>query len=471
MRSDRWPHAVNRLLAARRRVRFRFLLSQVRTWDGMNVIDLGCGRTGRSTTELAPRTWKIVGVDRYPPSQVAHTHPGFRYVQADVTDLSAFRDHEFDLAIAVGLLEHVTEPAAFEAAAREIQRVARQYAVIVPYRFAWIEPHFLVPLFPILPRAVRNALVRIFDLHGYRDEVRADPGFVDRRVTWRSNGAYRATFPGSSVLVTPTRDTVLVVRREPDPRPRRTVSREAAARRSRHDLATRLGIGPAISGRVRARLATAIAEAASRSPGQVAALDAGCGRRSALESFRSRLHRLVGTDLHVPDPPLPYLDEFVAGDLCSPNPPIPAGAFDVVLSDFTIEHFSDPGAAVANLFRSLRPGGHLIVTTVNRRHPFVAAYLALPSRVQRRLQPLVKRSGAHGHALVGACNDPASLRSALEGAGFGRIELETVGNLARSWGPRKPIFLLGLIGDLLMNAMPSRRSTILAVGVKPATPA
>ena len=434
----------------------------------MRVIDLGCGGEGRSTTALAPHTWTIVGVDRLRPAGVGHRHPGFTYKQGDATDLSAFGDRSFDLAISVGLLEHLTGSDEFAAAASEIQRVASQYALVVPFRYAWIEPHYFVPFFPILPRRVQNLFVRLFNLHGQAARVRADPTFIERHVRWRTNAEYRSAFPGSRTLLTPTRETVAIVKSSvpAGDEGHRAAIGLASRRRTYHSIATRFGIRPALEATVRARLEAAILEVESRRPGAIAALDAGCGRRSALAPLRDRLDHFVGTDLHVPEPPLGYLDDFIAADLCSPKPPISSEAYDLVLSHFTIEHFPDPPAALANMYGALRPGGHLVVTTVNRRNPLVGAYLALPARLQRRLQPLVKRPGAMAHVLVGACNDPSSLRTAMTAAGFEAIEVETVGNLARSWGPRLPTFLLGLLGDLLMQGIPSRRSTIVAIGRK-----
>jgi len=211
----------------------------------------------------------------------------------------------------------------------------------------------------------------------------------------------------------------------------------------------------------------ALTAAARRSPGGVAALDAGCGRVSALRTFRQRIDRLVGADVHLPSAPLPHLDEFVIVDLCGAADGFAERSFDVVLSSFTLEHFADPAAALANLRRWMRPGGSLVITTVNRRHPFVAAYLGLPDGPRRRLQPLVKASAADAHGLVGACNDPTAIRAALHDAGFTQIRLTTVGHLARAWGRRWPTFAIGLLGDLLTSAMPSRRSTIVAAARVP----
>jgi SAM-dependent methyltransferase len=208
----------------------------------------------------------------------------------------------------------------------------------------------------------------------------------------------------------------------------------------------------------------AIDAAERRGAGPVAALDAGCGRVSALRAFRPRIGRLVGADIHEPATPLPHLDEFAIVDLCREPGGFAAGSFDVVLSSFTLEHFADPRAALANLRRWLRPGGTVVATTVNRRHPFVAAYLGLPHGPRRSLQPLVKATTADAHPLVGACNDPAAVRSAFVEAGFTDVRLTTVGHLARAWGRHWPTFALGLAGDLLTVPFPSRRSTIVAVG-------
>ncbi len=240
------------------------------------------------------------------------------------------------------------------------------------------------------------------------------------------------------------------------------------AKRRRYDLVHRLGIEPTIAARLKATLGPAVDAAAARSPGNVTVLDAGCGRTSPLISFRDRIDRFVGVDIHAPATPLPYLDEFATVDLCGDGASFPEGSFDVVLSNFTVEHFADPAAALTNLYRWLRPGGTLVITTVNRRHPFVAAYLGFPDGARRRIQPLIKETAADAHPLVGRCNDPEAVTATLADAGFDEIELETVGNLARAWGRRLPTFAVGLAGDLIAQGSPSRRSTILAAARKPA---
>jgi len=223
-----------------------------------------------------------------------------------------------------------------------------------------------------------------------------------------------------------------------------------------------LGLQPSTGEVVRFFLDAAIPDGGGR------VVDAGCGRVSALVPFRSRIAELTGVDIHPLDRPLAWLDRFVVADLCTDPGALPAGSVDVVLSSFTVEHFADPPAAFRTIATWLRPGGTLVLTTVNRAHPFVGAYLSLPRVVSGRLQRLVKAGPGDAHRLVGACNDPAALRQALAGAGFDEIELITTDHLARAWGRHRATFAAGLLGDLAAHRFPARRSTIVGRAVRAA---
>jgi SAM-dependent methyltransferase len=235
----------------------------------------------------------------------------------------------------------------------------------------------------------------------------------------------------------------------------------------RFTVLPRLGIAPSAGELVRAALDRAM-DAAETDGLPIAVLDAGCGRASALRPYRNRIARFVGADIHRPAAgSLPYLDEFATVDLCMDRDAFPTDSFHLILSSFTVEHFADPAAAFRHFRGWLRPGGRLVVTTVNRRHPFVRAYLSIPQRARRRLQRLVKATEADAHPLVGACNDPATISAALRDAGFADVSVQLTGHLARAWGRRWPTYALGLAGDLLSRGMPSRRSTIVAEAIAP----
>jgi SAM-dependent methyltransferase len=230
------------------------------------------------------------------------------------------------------------------------------------------------------------------------------------------------------------------------------------ARRGRGRLALlpRLGLAPSTAQVLNGFLEAALPRAGA------AVLDAGCGRVSALVAYRPRIARLVGVDIHAPDPPLPWLDEFRVADICTDAEAFPAASFDLVLSSFTFEHLADARAAMVNARRWLRPGGTVVISTVNRGHPFVNAYLSLPAVLRSPLQRAVKASPADAHPLIGGCNTPRLVYEALAGAGFEAIEIRTTGHLARAWQGHLPSFGLGLLGDLAAQPFPARRSTIVA---------
>jgi SAM-dependent methyltransferase len=228
----------------------------------------------------------------------------------------------------------------------------------------------------------------------------------------------------------------------------------------RSGIARRLGLTPTTQDVVEKWLDEALPD------GGASALDAGCGRLSQLRPFRKRIGRFVGVDIHQPSKPLGWLDEFQVADLCKDAGAFPEGTFDLALSSFTVEHFADPVAAFRIIHGWLRPGAWLVVTTVNRAHPFVNIYLSLPSELRGRAQEMVKASAADAHPLVGACNTPSELRAGLRDAGYTDIELVTTGHLARAWERTLPTWALGLAGDLAAHSVPSRRSTIVARGRK-----
>lgn len=242
--------------------------------------------------------------------------------------------------------------------------------------------------------------------------------------------------------------------------------------RGRLDLLPRLGIRPSTGEVVSLLLDDALTEASVRAIAEgrrTTVLDAGCGRVSALRPFRSRIGEIVGLDIHGQPPgSVGHLDRFVAADLCTEADAFAPGTFDVVLLSFTVEHLWDPERAFANLAAWTRPGGTLVATTVNRRHPFVAAYLDLPPELRASLQSVVKERREDAHPLVGACNTRPALAAALRGAGWTQVRVSSVGHLARAWGRTWPTFALGVAGDVVTRGMPSRRSTLIAAARRPA---
>lgn len=85
--------------------------------------------------------------------------------------------------------------------------------------------------------------------------------------------------------------------------------------------------------------------------------------------------------------------------------PFADASFDVVVSNSTLDHFATRGEileSLRGLSRVLKPGGRLVLTMDNLRHPAVALRNALPQRALRRIglvdYPVGKTLGPRGLA-------------------------------------------------------------------------
>lgn len=178
----------------------------------MKVLDLGCGPDGRSFSDFAEPSWEITGIDLREPRSVRHAHPRFRYVQTNAANLRAFTDKSFDLIISVGVIEHITGDD-YVAMCREVQRVGQQWIHIVPWRWAWLEPHFRMPFFGAWPKWAQHVFVGL-GMHKLlrRGVGRMTPAQFDRCMIWRSKTEYLRDFPASRVkLLMPTLEMMAVI--------------------------------------------------------------------------------------------------------------------------------------------------------------------------------------------------------------------------------------------------------------------
>jgi SAM-dependent methyltransferase len=188
-------------------------MSKININENMNVLDVGCGKDGRSVSDYAPLDWSITGIDILAPAKVHHKHPKFRYVMCDASNLSQFDSDSFDVCICVGMFEHIVHVETYMAIASEIQRVGRQYIIIAPYKYCLIEPHYGIPFFPLLPYGLKLSIIKAINLSDQRHVIAANSNYVKDNYIWHSNSEYLSIFPSSHVYILPTLDTIAVIKR------------------------------------------------------------------------------------------------------------------------------------------------------------------------------------------------------------------------------------------------------------------
>jgi SAM-dependent methyltransferase len=125
-------------------------------------------------------------------------------------------------------------------------------------------------------------------------------------------------------------------------------------------------------------------------------VDVGCGRGSmsdggpavVFHDVRGPGRTVIGIDIDPVGAENPLIDEFRLID-DSGRWPLEDSSVDLAVSDFTIEHVDDPTAFVAELHRTLRPGGAFVARTISRYSPLSMAARAVPNdRHSRWLQVL-----------------------------------------------------------------------------------
>ncbi len=109
--------------------------------------------------------------------------------------------------------------------------------------------------------------------------------------------------------------------------------------------------------RFEADIEDAVAAFAASLPKGARVLDAGAGQGQYAERF-ARL-RYVGVDLGVGDAAWDYSRLDAVADLTAL--PFRAGTFQAAINIVTIEHLPEPGCALAELARTLEPGGLLLI--------------------------------------------------------------------------------------------------------------
>lgn len=87
--------------------------------------------------------------------------------------------------------------------------------------------------------------------------------------------------------------------------------------------------------------------------------------------------------------------------------PFLSDTFDLVYSMGTIEHFPDSGAAAAEIYRVLKPGGVAIVGVPNKLDPFLRPALVA----------MLNKLGRYPYGMERSFT-PSALRRLLQGAGF-----------------------------------------------------
>lgn len=125
----------------------------------------------------------------------------FASQEGDGCDLKFANDNFFDIAHSNSVIEHVGDWDRVIRFAQEIRRVAPRYFVQTPNYWFPVEPHFMTPFFHWLPEPMRVAMVRKFNLGGWRRQESLDSAIrVVRDAQLMSKPMMQRLFPDADIL-------------------------------------------------------------------------------------------------------------------------------------------------------------------------------------------------------------------------------------------------------------------------------
>lgn len=189
-------------------------------------------------------------------------------------------------------------------------------------------------------------------------------------------------------------------------------------------------------------------------------LDFGCGTGAhldasptyvqSLQRLRGRVAEVVGVDIDPACAGNPYLDRFVL--LRGPVVSLPTGSFDLIVSDWTLEHLSDIDAFVGECARLLRREGVLCIRTPNRWHYSSIVARLVPFRHHRTLRRWMGQfhTEADVFPTLYRCNTRREIRRRLRTAGFIPLVLTHRGDSHLAGAGVLP----GIVGELIERLSP-----------------
>jgi hypothetical protein len=163
------PHSENSLNQGFRAKRFKFfsdLLQKVDTGKPLRILDVGGEEDYWERMNFLGNA--NIHITLLNLEKVDTKNDNFISIKGDATNLSEFKDQEFDIVYSNSVIEHLFSKENQKKMAAEAMRVGKYYYVQTPNYYFPIEPHWLFPGFQYLPFGVRVFLTSNFSLGHYQ---------------------------------------------------------------------------------------------------------------------------------------------------------------------------------------------------------------------------------------------------------------------------------------------------------------
>ena len=202
-------------------------------------------------------------------------------------------------------------------------------------------------------------------------------------------------------------------------------------------------------------------------------LDLGCGKGKSSLDFRIESALSVGCDIAEEVSRNGFVSARVRGDACLL--PFRGDTFDLVLMDYVVEHLESPYECACEVFRVLKPGGHLSFRTPNLYHYVAIIGMLSPhwfhELIANRVRGLSGSDQPHAFKTYYRANTLRRVERVFRKAGFKPEQIMLVEREPSYLMFARPALLIGYFYERLVNSLQCLsqfRSNIFAIMTKPA---
>lgn len=151
-------------------------------------------------------------------------------------------------------------------------------------------------------------------------------------------------------------------------------------------------------------------------------LDAGCGKKGIMNKYKGMLKYAVGIDLSLSAlKQNDSLDSYVLGGL--DRLPFSDGTFDLIISQWVIEHLPDPNLCFSEFYRVLKKDGRLTLVTNSIYNPIMLFSSLLPEGLRDNIKKglLPPDIEEDTFPTYYNCNSLKKMEKVLKGIGFSKV--------------------------------------------------
>jgi ubiquinone/menaquinone biosynthesis C-methylase UbiE len=153
-------------------------------------------------------------------------------------------------------------------------------------------------------------------------------------------------------------------------------------------------------------------------------VDGGCGQERFVERYADYFRHCIGMDVNIEKRHVSKGNvHFIKSNL--EHIPLKSACTDILLTNFVLEHLSEPRKVFKEISRVLKDDGLFISWTPNANSPAGVIIRLLPYSMVKSLKKGLA-SGDSSYPTYYRANTPSTLDSLLEDAGFRRIRIEMI---------------------------------------------